>query len=188
MEKSKLWLSLVALGVAFCLAACNPELTVEEEPTATATATATVTVTPTYRVTDSQNTPTSTSTAPDSHNTPTPVSTPVRTPTSSCPEVDMVYQLDYIHEVVQNMPNVHFEHIAEPDAAFYLTIYEDGTIDSDDFENLVLVSITGTFEDCVLDGNAELSAEIHGRVCRGNCHTAYHRTLGSHVYHSDLSR
>jgi hypothetical protein len=163
MEKNTLWLSLLTLGVAFGLAACTPELTIEEEPTPT------FTVTPTSWVSESQIAPTSTPTswAPGSHDTPTPASTPTRTATSSCPEVDMIYQLDYIHEVVQNMPNAHFEHIAEPDAAFFLTIHGDGTVDSDDFENLVLVSISGTFEDCVLEGNAELSADIRGLCAEG---------------------
>jgi hypothetical protein len=84
----------------------------------------------------------------------------------------MIYQLDYIHEVVQNMPNANFEHIAEPDAAFFLTIYGDGTVDSDDFDNLVSVAITGTFEDCVLEGNAELSADIVG-LCADGIATLY---------------
>lgn len=144
MGNYKLLLSLLTLGVSFGLAACTPELAIEEE------ATPTFTFTPT-------------SWAPGSHDTPTPASTP----TSSCPEVDMIYQLDYIHEVVQNMPNANFKHIAEPDAAFFLTIYGDGTVDSDDFENLVSVSITGTFEDCVLEGNAELSADIFGLCAEG---------------------
>jgi hypothetical protein len=144
MEKDNLWLSLLTLGVAFSLAACTPALTKEEKPT------------PTFTVTP-------TSWAPGSHDTPAPASTP----TSSCPEVDIVYRLDYIHEVVQNMPNANFKHIAEPDAAFFLTFHGDGTVDSDDFENLVTVSITGTFEDCVLEGNAELSADIFGLCAEG---------------------
>jgi hypothetical protein len=140
MGKHKLLLSLFTLGVTFGLVACIQELTLEEETTPAST------VTPTSSV-------------PGSHDTPPP--------TSSCPEVDMVYQLDYIHEVVQNIPQAHFEHIAEPDAAFFLTIHGDGTVDSDDFENLILVSITGTFEDCVLEGNGELSADILGLCTEG---------------------
>ena len=147
MGKNRLWLSLLTLGVAFGLAACTPELTIEEDPTPT------FTVTPTPWASGSHDTP-----------------TPIQTPTSSCPEVDMIYQLDYVHKVVQNMPNAHFEHIAEPDAAFFLPIHGDGTVDSDDFENLVLVSITGAFEDCVLEGNAELSADISG-LCAGGIAT-----------------
>jgi hypothetical protein len=123
MEKNKLWLPLIILGVAFGLAACTP----------------------------------------DSPDKPTLASTP----TSSCPEVDMVYQLDYIHKTVQNTPQSHIESIAESGAAFYLTIHGDGTIDSDDFENLVKVSITGTLEDCVLEGNSELSAELFGLCVEG---------------------
>lgn len=144
MEKDNLWLSLLTLGMAFGLAACTPELTMEERPTPT------VTPTPTLLISGS-------------HETPPPESTP----TSSCPGADMVYQLDYIHEVVQDMPNVHFEHTAEPGAAFFLTIHEDGTVDSDNFENLVSVSITGTFEDCVLEGVGELSADIFGLCAEG---------------------
>jgi hypothetical protein len=144
MEKHNLWLSLLILIMAFSLAACTPEPTIEEGPSPTSTAT------PTPLASGSQQTP-----------------SPESKPASSCPEVDMVYQMDYIHEVVQTMPNVHFEHIAEPDAAFFLTIHEDGTVDSDDFENLVSVSITGTFEDCVLEGNGELSADILGLCVDG---------------------
>jgi hypothetical protein len=144
MGKIKLWISLLTLGVAFGLAACTPEAMIEEGPTPT------FTITPTPW-------------APGSNNTPEPASTPL----SSCPDVDMVYQLDYIHEVVQNMPKVHFEHIAEPDATFFLTIHEDGTVDSDDFNNIVLVSINGTFEDCALEGTGELSADIGGLCSAG---------------------
>lgn len=79
----------------------------------------------------------------------------------------MVYQLDYIHEVVQDMPKAHFEHVAVPDAAFFFTVHEDGTVDSDDFENLVSVSISGTFDDCVLEGNGELKADILGLCSEG---------------------
>jgi len=93
--------------------------------------------------------------------------TPAPTPALSCPEVDTVYQLDYIHEHVQNMPEVHIECIAEPAAAFFLTIYGDGVIDSGEFENLVNVSITGTIEGCVLEGNAVLSADIFGLCVEG---------------------
>jgi hypothetical protein len=100
---------------------------------------------------------------PDSHDTPTPAPTP----TSSCPGIDTVYQLDYVHKHVQNMPAAHIESIAEPGAAFFLTIRGDGVIDSDDFENLVKVSITGTIEDCVLEGNAVLSADIFGLCVEG---------------------
>ncbi len=156
MEKNRLVLSLFTLGVAFGLVACTPAFMVEDEPTLV------FTVTPTSLAPGSHDTPTPAPT-PTSHDTPAPVSTP----TSSCPEVDMVYQLDYIHRVVQNMANVRFEHVAEPDAAFFLTIHQDGTIDSDDFENLVQVSITGTFEDCVLEGSAELSADILGLCVEG---------------------
>jgi hypothetical protein len=144
MEKIKGWLSLLALGVAFGLAACTPEVMIEEGLTPT------ITITPTPGASGSHDTP-----------------APVFTPTSSCPEVDMAYQLSYIHKVVQNMPNAHFEHVAEPDAAFFLTIHGDGTVDSDDFENLVMVSVNGTFEDCVLEGNGELSADIFGLCTEG---------------------
>ena len=111
MEKNRLWRSLLTLGMALGLAACIPGLTIEEKPA------------PTFTVTPP-------SWAPGSRNTPSPASTP----TSSCPEIDMVYQLDYIHRAVQNMPNAYFEHVAAPDAAFLLTIHGDGTVDSGDFE------------------------------------------------------
>jgi hypothetical protein len=140
MGKHRQSLLFFTLSVAVGLTACTQELTIDEETIPAST------VTPT-------------SWAPGSDDMPLP--------TSSCPEVDMVYQLDYIHEVVQNMPSAHFEHIAEPDAAFFLTTHGDGTVDGDDFENLVLVSITGTFEDCVLEGNGELSADILGLCIDG---------------------
>lgn len=104
---------------------------------------------------------------PDSQDTPTPVSTSVSTPALNCPEEDMIYQLDYIHEHVQNMPAAHIESIAEPGAAFFLTLRGDGTIDSYGFENLVKVSISGTIEDCVLEGDAVLSADIFGLCVEG---------------------
>jgi hypothetical protein len=147
MEKIKSWLPLLALGVSFGLAACTPGATIEEGLTPT------ITITPTP-------------VASGSHDTPTPAVTP----TSACPDVDIVYQLDYVHEVVQNMPKIYFEHIAEPDSAFFLTVHGDGTIDSDDFDNSVLVSIHGTFEDCLLEGNGELSADISG-LCAGGIAT-----------------
>jgi hypothetical protein len=140
MGKSKLWLTLLILTVSLGLTVCTPELTNEVQPTAT------VTLTPTSGGSGSQGTP------------PT---------TSSCPEVGMVYQLDYIHEVVQDMPKAHFEHVAVPDAAFFFTVREDGTVDSDDFENLVSVSISGTFDDCVLEGNGDLRADILGLCSEG---------------------
>jgi len=140
MENKYLWLSLLTLSVTLALTACTPELMREDQEN------------PAF-------TDTPTSGAPSSPDTPPP--------TSSCPEVDMAYQLSYIHKVVQNMPNAHFEHLAEPDAAFFLTIHGDGTVDSDDFENLVMVSVNGTFEDCVLEGNGELSADIFGLCTEG---------------------
>jgi hypothetical protein len=143
MEKNKQWLLLITLGVAISLAACTTGPSIADDPPPK------FTVAPTSRASGSQGTP---------------------TPTSSCPEADMYYKLDYIHEVEQNMPNVHFEHVAEPDAAFFLAIREDGTADSDDFDNLVFVSITGTFEDCELEGYAELSADILG-LCVGGIAT-----------------
>jgi len=85
----------------------------------------------------------------------------------SCPEIDMNYQLDYIHEVIQNPPGAHFVETAAPGAAFFLTIRRDGTADSDDFENLITVSIMGTFDDCVLEGTGELSADIIGLCSEG---------------------
>jgi hypothetical protein len=84
--------------------------------------------------------------------------------------VDVVYQLDYVHQVVQHMPKAHVEHVAEPGSAFYFTLRGNGTADSDDFENLVQVSITGELEDCVLEGTGELSAEIGGRCTAGVAH------------------
>lgn len=53
---------------------------------------------------------------------------------------------------------------AKLDSAFFLTIHEDGTVDSDDLENIVVVSINGTFEDYELEGDGELSADSNG-VC-----------------------
>jgi hypothetical protein len=88
----------------------------------------------------------------------------------------MVYQLDYVHKVVQDMPNAHVEHEAEPGAAFYFTIREDGSIDSDDFDHLVLVSIAGMLDGCVLEGVGELSADIVGQCVAGiaELHIAEH--------------
>ena len=86
---------------------------------------------------------------------------------SSCPDTDMWYRLDYIHEVIQDMPSAHFVHSVAPDAAFFLTIRGDGTVDSYDYENLITVSIIGTFEDCVLEGTGELSANIIGLCSEG---------------------
>ena len=79
----------------------------------------------------------------------------------------MYYRLDYIHEVIQNTPGANFVHTAPPGAAFLLTIHGDGIIDSNDFENLIEVSILGTFADCVLEGTGELSAEILGLCNEG---------------------
>ena len=62
------------------------------------------------------------------------------------------------------MPGI--EWTAAPDAAFFLTIHEDGSIESDDFENLVTVQITGKMEACNWEGVAELSADISG-LCAG---------------------
>jgi hypothetical protein len=86
---------------------------------------------------------------------------------SSCPDADVWYRLDYIHEVIQNTPGAHFVHSVAPDAAFFLTIRGDGTIDSNEYENLITVSIIGTFEDCVLEGTGELSANIIGLCTEG---------------------
>jgi hypothetical protein len=86
---------------------------------------------------------------------------------SACPEIDMYYKLDYIHEAIQNMPAAHFVHTAAPGAAFFLTIRGDGSVDSDEFENLITISITGTFEDCVLEGTGELRADILGLCNEG---------------------
>lgn len=140
MGKGKIWLTLLPLVVVLGMMACTPELKREEQPT------------PAFTLTPTTG-------SPSSHGTPPS--------TSSCPEIDMVYQLKYVHEVVQNMPKAHFEHVAEADAAFFLTIHGDGTVDSDDFENFVSVSITGTFDDCVLEGNGELSADILGLCSEG---------------------
>ncbi|MGC9332666.1 MAG: hypothetical protein ACP5JJ_00840, partial [Anaerolineae bacterium] len=132
---------------------------------ATATPTSTPTSTPTWTP-ESLVVPTDTP-------TPTPqIVGPARTEPPPddgllCPAEDRMYQLDYVHRVVQDMSQAHVEHEAEPGAAFFLTIRADGTVDSDGFENLVGVSILGNLEDCILEGSGELSALIGGSCSRG---------------------
>jgi hypothetical protein len=60
------------------------------------------------------------------------------------------------------MANTYIKHEAEPGSAFYLTVRGDGTADNHDFPVLVPVTIQGKIEECVLEGSAELSAEISG--------------------------
>lgn len=147
MPKNKPWLSMLALGVASAMAACT------SEPSPTLTATPTVMPT---------NAPTPTLTIEEPA---TPTETP---PALSCPEQDWIYQLDYTHEFTLEQPgHLHLEMIAEPGSAFFLTIRQDGTIDSDDFENAVLVSFTGTVEDCVIEGENKLFADIFGLCFEG---------------------
>jgi hypothetical protein len=170
MIKRSLWRSLFALGTALVLAACIPQGTVKEEPTPEWTTTPTA---PAPGL-EMAPTPTPTPTLGGGGSLPTP--TPGESRPSSCPEVDIVYQLDYVHQVVQHMSSAHVEHVAEPDAAFYFTVREDGTADSNDFETIVHVSITGELDDCVLEGKGELSAEINGRCAGGvaSLHIAEH--------------
>jgi hypothetical protein len=162
MKENKLW--CVVLGIALFVAACAPQTTtkVQDTPTPTATPTAATPGTPIA--------PTSTDTPQpgggEIPHTPPPPTTPQKD-VLTCPQVDTPYRLDYVHEVVQDIAQTHIEHVAEPGAAFQLTIRADGTVDSSGFENLVAVTISGKLEDCVLVGDAKLSAEISGQCVGG---------------------
>ena len=147
----------IALIIFFILAACGSEPDLNDDPSPTPT------TTPTTRPIIISSTPTNT----PSPQIPQPQETPKATdePPSACPQADFVYQLDYEHEVVQDMPNVYIKHEVKRGSAFYLTIREDGTADNIDFPILVPVTIQGKFEDCVLERASELSAEISG-----SCH------------------
>lgn len=157
MAKNGLWILILALGVTLIAVACT------SDSTQTLQAVATATPTPTLIAggrAPSEDEP----------------------PPSGCPEVDMIYQLDYIHELVLDQPDeLHLEMIAEQDAAFFLTIHEDGTIDSEDFENSVSVSFTGTVEDCTIEGENQLFADISGFCSEGIA------TLQIVEYYDDLS-
>ena len=110
---------------------------------------------------------------PEHTPTPTPVAGEPEPPTaepmlSGCPEADWLYQLDYTHSLVLDQPGqFHLEMVAEPGAAFYLVIHEDGTIDSQDLENAVTVVFTGTIQDCEVHGENTLSADIFGLCADG---------------------
>ena len=159
MKYQAIWLLLTISFISSILTACGsePGVNVEPSPTPTATSTARPTImspsrtnTPSPQIPELQQTPTVT-----------------YEPPSACPQVDIVYQLDYEHEVIQNMPSAYIKHEAEPNSAFYLTIREDRTADNVDFPILVPVTIQGKIEDCILEGNAELSAEISGSCMDG---------------------
>jgi hypothetical protein len=62
------------------------------------------------------------------------------------------------------MPDIQVDHTGAAGAAFHFTVRGDRSIDSNDFDNVVPVSIAGKLKDCVLEGQAELSADIDG-VC-----------------------
>jgi len=176
MKRNILWLPLVVAVLALGLASCSPgRVTGVASGTAGAGATPAVETTPTATFTP---TPTPTWTperlvVPTDTPTPTPqIVGPARTEPPPdeglvCPAEDQMYQLDYVHRVVQDMPQAHVEHEAEPGAVFFLTIRADGTVDSDGFENLVGVSIWGKLEDCILEGSGELSALIGGSCSKG---------------------
>ena len=140
MRNHKFSLLLFALSLVVGVMGCTQALTIEDETMSAAT-----------------DTPASSASGSDDT---FPLS-------SSCPEIDMNYQLDYVHEVIQNTPGANFVETAPPGSAFFLTIRADGTVDSDDFETVITVSIMGTFDDCALEGTGELSADILGLCSEG---------------------
>jgi hypothetical protein len=85
----------------------------------------------------------------------------------ACPQADVVYRLDYVHHAKQHTPGIQVDHTGGTEAAFYFTVRGDRSIDSGDFENVVQISITGELRDCVLEGQAELSADIDGTCTDG---------------------
>lgn len=157
------WFFLWTIALILPLAACLP--TQDAPSTPTPTWTVTPTPTPTAASPKSQVTPTPTPTLQSGG--PSLTSTPTTNTTDACPQVDVVYQLDYVHRVTQHTPGAQVEHTGGAGAAFYFTVRGDRSIDSNDFENVVPVSIAGKLGDCVLEGQAQLSADINGKCTDG---------------------
>jgi hypothetical protein len=87
---------------------------------------------------------------------------------TSCPEQDWNFRLDYTHKSVLNPTDaILIEILSKPGASFMFTIYEDGTIDGDNFDNRVPITITGKVEDCVFEGENMLHADIFGLCVDG---------------------
>jgi hypothetical protein len=169
-ERHRWWFSRWAAALVLLLAACLPTPEATSPPKSTVTPTPTSTPEPV----EGQVTPTATPTPQAGGVSVTP--TPTGSTADACPQVDVVYRLEYVHRVTQHTPGIQVDHTAGPGAAFYFTVGGDGSIDSNDFENLVPISIAGNLEDCVLEGNAELSAEIAGTCADGvaRLHIAEH--------------
>ncbi len=164
MNKVHTWLALLLLAAVIVISACTPESAPLLTPAPTATPTPTST--PVIR--------------PEATATPTPVVIPVESegpteteepPFSGCPQNDWLYQLDYTHQLVLDQPGLfHLEMNSKPDAAFFFIVREDGTIDSEGYENSVPISFTGTAVDCVIEGENDLYADIFG-VCHNGIAT-----------------
>lgn len=84
-----------------------------------------------------------------------------------CPQSDIEVLVDYIHILIMRPPDGEIKMIAPPAAEFFVTFRGDGSIDSTDFENRIPVFLSGTLEDCTIEGKGELSASFTGTCKNG---------------------
>jgi hypothetical protein len=94
-----------------------------------------------------------------------------------CPETDHEIHVDYIHLLIMRPPDSEVKIVAPASAEFYVTFRGDGTIDSDDFENMIPLGISGHFEDCTIEGDMKLSAEFLGFCIDGVVNLLIHENL-----------
>lgn len=141
MKSSRLMFSMSALLCAFCGASCSAEPTPIASPTTVSSSMA----------------------ADDENGSPLD-----GLEFTDCPEADWVFRLEYEHNIVLKQANmVEITMDAEKGAAFYLSIYANGVIDGDHFENRIPISIHGTVGDCIIDGENMLHADILGACVDG---------------------
>jgi hypothetical protein len=86
----------------------------------------------------------------------------------SCPDEKQLYILMYSHLLTVEGPGFSFrEENKEEGAYFQIFIYPDGHISSEGLYNSIAMVISGSSEDCALDGSSDITARITG-TCQGN--------------------
>ncbi|NIS82226.1 MAG: hypothetical protein GTO14_18925 [Anaerolineales bacterium] len=86
---------------------------------------------------------------------------------SECPQTDVQVLVDYVHIIIMRPPEGEVKLTAPAAAEFFVTFRGDGSIDSNDYENRIPVFLSGTLDDCTIEGEGELSATFTGTCKNG---------------------
>lgn len=84
-----------------------------------------------------------------------------------CPANDSAVPVEYVHMLKMNLPAGNLDVYGETDVTFYLTIRGNGVIESEDYDNRTTLQISGKFDDCTIEGEADLTAEFEGTCVDG---------------------